>query len=620
MLSKIAPIALMSTASAFKASNHHIQARPDRDLVKQLKNPRPRVNAGDCNEGGYSVERLKKGPANIPVVLASGEKWSDTEWTGKDVLYKAGYPNSATETLWGNNYDNGIWTYERWTDISNYSTATLFKDDTATYTEARQGGAGTCYFISAIASAAEWPSMITDMFLTGTDMTGPDAGIIGVRFYIRGKPWVVTIDEKLFWYTSSSNKYLKFNQPDTTNKIFWAAILEKAWAKVKGNYEMAEGGFVITGLRTLTGAPVFKYDTKDIGTSSGLSMDATFDLLAAADDADYPIGAGTAGGGDDSGRNDCGIATSHAYSVLATFEMDSTDMLLMRNPWGVTYYTGIWKYDDSNWTDALVAQVPFGIDPRTSYETLGIFTMPMSIFGMIKDSSDADYACISDFEIAHMRDSEGYTGDWYDAESMDESTYSYYITVPENEGALYFTVESYYQNLIPNECTSGTVTFSNGNSANLANPLLDYEVWKDGASSYLAYKYVSDQFSYPILVTSYNAGDIFKVVVKYMWFDSPAKDYTVKIYSKQTLEVKNSSGETNVIHMDGQEPSGFTTSTYRGMNPPATTVTPITEVIVIEKFSDIFATALAGDNFVFAVIAICFTYPMVCFNPANWFG
>jgi hypothetical protein len=38
------------------------------------------------------------------------------------------------------------------------------------------------------------------MFLTGTDMTGPDAGIIGVQFYIRGKPWVVTIDDKLFWY------------------------------------------------------------------------------------------------------------------------------------------------------------------------------------------------------------------------------------------------------------------------------------------------------------------------------------------------------------------------------------------------------------------------------------
>ncbi len=81
--------------------------------------------------------------------------------------------------------------------------------------------------------------------------------------------------------------------------------------------------------------------------------------------------------------------------------------------------------------------------------------MPMSIFG----KTDNGYNCITDFEIAHIRDSEGYSGDWYDAESMDEEYHSYYITVPKNDGVLYFTVESYYQNVIPNECTSGTVTF-----------------------------------------------------------------------------------------------------------------------------------------------------------------
>lgn len=110
--------------------------------------------------------------------------------------------------------------------------------------------------------------MITDMFLTGTDMTGPNAGLIGIKFYIRGKPWVVTIDDKLFWYTSGGNKYLKFTQPDATNKVFWAAILEKAWAKVKGNYEAADGGFTVSGLRSITGAPVFTYKTSNIGAAN----------------------------------------------------------------------------------------------------------------------------------------------------------------------------------------------------------------------------------------------------------------------------------------------------------------------------------------------------------------
>lgn len=41
----------------------------------------------------------------------------------------------------------------------------------------------------------------------------------------------------------------------------WAAILEKAWAKVKGNYLIADGGLVENGLHALTGVPVFRYST-----------------------------------------------------------------------------------------------------------------------------------------------------------------------------------------------------------------------------------------------------------------------------------------------------------------------------------------------------------------------
>ncbi|MFM7855739.1 MAG: C2 family cysteine protease, partial [Flammeovirgaceae bacterium] len=35
----------------------------------------------------------------------------------------------------------------------------------------------------------------------------------------------------------------------------WAPMLEKAWAKVKGNYAHASGGYMVEGLRALTGAP-----------------------------------------------------------------------------------------------------------------------------------------------------------------------------------------------------------------------------------------------------------------------------------------------------------------------------------------------------------------------------
>lgn len=43
-----------------------------------------------------------------------------------------------------------------------------------------------------------------------------------------------------------------------------------------------------------------------------------------------------------------------------------------------------------------------------------------------------------------MRDSEGYSADWYDAEDMDEQSHDYFISMPAKDGDLYFTVESYY--------------------------------------------------------------------------------------------------------------------------------------------------------------------------------
>ena len=46
-----------------------------------------------------------------------------------------------------------------------------------------------------MATVAEWPSYITDMFVTGVDENG--SGIYGIKFYIRGKPWVLHIDNKL---------------------------------------------------------------------------------------------------------------------------------------------------------------------------------------------------------------------------------------------------------------------------------------------------------------------------------------------------------------------------------------------------------------------------------------
>jgi hypothetical protein len=66
------------------------------------------------------------------------------------------------------------------------------------------------------------------------------------------------------------------------------------------------------------------------------------------------------------GKNDCGDEVSHSYSILGAISIKNTngtktDLLLLRNPWGYSYYNGSWNNTDSRWTDDIVSQLP--IDP-----------------------------------------------------------------------------------------------------------------------------------------------------------------------------------------------------------------------------------------------------------------
>jgi hypothetical protein len=76
------------------------------------------------------------------------------------------------------------------------------------------------------------------------------------------------------------------------------------------------------------------------------------------------------GEGDDSTKNACGISNGHAYSIHGAFSITdggkTHDILMIRNPWGVSSYNKEWNAKDTRWTAATVAKVPLGIDPRTS--------------------------------------------------------------------------------------------------------------------------------------------------------------------------------------------------------------------------------------------------------------
>lgn len=58
---------------------------------------------------------------------------------------------------------------------------------------------------------------------------------------------------------------------------------------------------------------------------------------------------------------------------------------------------------------------------------------------------------------------------------------------------------------------------------------------------------------------NYTANQLFTIKVAYDWFWSPARDFTVKIYSRHNgTELQDFRGNTNMLYADGREPSEFT--------------------------------------------------------------
>lgn len=67
------------------------------------------------------------------------------------------------------------------------------------------------------------------------------AGVYAVKMYMMGIPVTVTIDDYLPFYSGSYGLYYAKRSGDGA---LWMPILEKAAAKLFGNYEVLIGGFM----------------------------------------------------------------------------------------------------------------------------------------------------------------------------------------------------------------------------------------------------------------------------------------------------------------------------------------------------------------------------------------
>lgn len=119
-----------------------------------------------------------------------------------------------------------------------------------------QGELGDCWFLSSASAVAAVPSRIQKMFVNTEYSTD---GAFEIYFYVRGEKVSVTIDDRLpimNYPPGYSTVYPTLNSHPAPSGAWWLVLLEKAFAKLNGNYTQINSGAPSEALRAITGMPV----------------------------------------------------------------------------------------------------------------------------------------------------------------------------------------------------------------------------------------------------------------------------------------------------------------------------------------------------------------------------
>jgi calpain-15 len=235
-----------------------------------------------------------------------------------------------------NGWDNFKWCrIEEIIDSKNYS---LFGDGIE-IEDIIQGKISNCYFLSVLGSLCKFPELIENLFYTKEQTK---QHIYGIYFYINGQKKLVLIDDYLP-YVGDAFKQFAMSKP--YNNKMWVALIEKAWAKINGNYiQIGTGG---------TANEVFDVLTEAFSEEVKVKYAEKEELWQKLIDGEKNGFLMTAGTYIDDKVLDVGLIEGHSYSVLGVYEIKGEKVLRLRNTWGEGEFYGDWSDYSPKWTDDL---------------------------------------------------------------------------------------------------------------------------------------------------------------------------------------------------------------------------------------------------------------------------
>ena len=185
-----------------------------------------------------------------------------------------------------------------------------------------------------------------------------EEGIYKIKIFKNGEIVVVTIDD---YIPCRHNGGPLFSR--SGGNELWVMLIEKAYAKIHGNYHALSSGFTNHAMIDLTGCPTvyipFPKDTSDFEEIEE-EAEEIFERMLNADEEGYLISTETSGvdtitEGQGPGAGS-GLVSGHAYSVIQVKEGLGEKLVNIRNPWGVFEWEGRWSDNSDEWTEEMIEE------------------------------------------------------------------------------------------------------------------------------------------------------------------------------------------------------------------------------------------------------------------------
>ena len=212
-------------------------------------------------------------------------------------------------------------------------------EDGANVNDIVQGNISDCYFLSVLGSLCKFPELINKLFFTKTKTK---EHLYGIYFYINGQWKLVLIDDFLPYLGTS---FKQFAMSKSESNEIWVSLIEKAWAKVNGNYARIGCG----------GSPNEVFDVLTEAFSEEITIkqnqkEEIWNKISDGEKKGFLMTAGTSGSED---VEEVGLAPGHAYTVLGVHVIKNERVLRLRNPWGEGEFNGDWSDTSSKWDEKL---------------------------------------------------------------------------------------------------------------------------------------------------------------------------------------------------------------------------------------------------------------------------